>query len=219
MHVYLSVLSPVGFLACPNAVVRGDLTQYTPSSFASLYTQAFGFMHNSSSSCVALVLCTFFLSFCCTSHLVHHQNLNLSVHVTYSLSTRSAFEGLVIQVLIYAAFITLHFLLNFLFRFLSVSFCFHFTFLCFFWWFSWSFSFAFHFRFTFLFISFVFCFLSFTMDTSGLTPAWLSFGVLVGFSIVSYTQSRAVRATSASSSLYLFLFIFSQLVLSTSALN
>ena len=132
MHVYLSVLAPVGFLACPNAVVRGDMTQYTPSSIASLYTQAFGFMHNSSSSCVTLVLCTFFLSFCCTSHLVHHQNLNLSVHVTYSLSTRSAFEGLVIQVLIYAAFITLHFLLNFLFCFLSVLFCFLFTFLCFF---------------------------------------------------------------------------------------
>ena len=128
MHVYLSVLAPVGFLACPNAVVRGDMTQYTPSSIASLYTQAFGFMHNSSSSCVTLVLCTVFLSFCCTSHLVHHQNLNLSVHVTYSLSTRSAFEGLVIQALIYAAFITLHFLLNFLFRFLSVLFCFHFTF-------------------------------------------------------------------------------------------
>jgi hypothetical protein len=58
-------------------------------------------------------------------------------------------------------------------------------------------------------LSFIFCFLSFTMDASGLTPAWLSFGVLVGFSIVSYTQSRAVRVTSAPSALYLFLFIFS----------
>ena len=156
MHVYLSVLSPDGFLARPNAVVRGDLTQYTPSSFASLYTQAFGFMHNSSSSCVTLVLCTFFLSFCCTSHLVHHQNLNLSVHVTYSLSTRSAFEGLVIQALIYAAFITLHFLLNFL----SVFSLFYFVFISLF---SVSFGFLCLSRLYFVFISLFSLFLLFSV--------------------------------------------------------
>ena len=156
MHVYLSVLSPVGFLACPNAVVRGDMTQYTPSSIASLYTQAFGFMHNSSSSCVTLVLCTFFLSFCCTSHLVHHQNLNLSVHVTYSLSTRSAFEGLVIQALIYASFITLHFLLNFL----SVFSLFYFVFISLF---SVSFGFLCLSRLYFVFISLFSLFLLFSV--------------------------------------------------------
>ena len=132
------------------------MTQYTPSSIASLYTQAFGFMHNSSSSCVTLVLCTFFLSFCCTSHLVHHQNLNFSVHVTYSLSTRSAFEGLVIQALIYAAFITLHFLLNFL----SVFSLFYFVFISLF---SVSFGFLCLSRLYFVFVSLFSLFLLFSV--------------------------------------------------------
>ena len=165
-----------------------------------------------------------------TTRLLFFLSVSLTVY-----QSRSAFKGLVIHVMIYAAFITHHFLLHFLFVFSLFYFVF-FSLFSFFLFFSVSFSFVFCFLFTFLLLSFVFypflvcilfsfhfsplsfifCFLSFTMDASGLTPAWLSFGVLVGFSIVSYTQSRAVRATSAPSALYLFLFIFSLLVRSTS---
>ena len=49
-------------------------------------------------------------------------------------------------------------------------------------------------------VSFVFYFLSFTMDSSGLTPAWLSFGVLVGFSAVSCTVSHVLSLSHAPTS-------------------
>ena len=109
--------------------------------------------------------------------------------IQLSPSTTSLKESRYLCARAYAAFLSF---LSFLF--FCVLFSFHlspsfFCFLC-------LSRLYFLFWFTFLLLSFVFCFLSFTMDTSGLTPTWLSFGVLVGFSIVSYTQSRAVRAIS-----------------------
>ena len=49
-------------------------------------------------------------------------------------------------------------------------------------------------------VSFVFYFLPFTMDSSGLTPAWLSFGVLVGFGAVSCTVSHVLSLSHAHTS-------------------
>ena len=58
---------------------------------------------------------------------------------------------------------------------------------------------SFHFL-SFSLVSFVFYFLSFTMDSSGLTPAWLSFGVLVGFGAVSCTVSHVLSLSHAHTS-------------------
>ena len=79
-----------------------------------------------------------------TTRLLFFLSVSLTVY-----QSRSAFKGLVIHVMIYAAFITHHFLLHFLFVFSLFYFVF-FSLFSFFLFFSVSFSFVFCFLFTFL---------------------------------------------------------------------